>query len=136
MATGQRACLWSGKFSLTVSRLMRIHPASSRPGRSRNGSASSSAPCDLARLPREELPHELGIYLMLAVVGTSRLPITSLESPLPAFSLGQLAYLPSLSGSEETWTDPIAMFRTAVDGGLPVFEQTKALETALRASAR
>ena len=89
---------------------------------------------DLARLPRKELPHELGIYLMLAVVGTSRLPITSLESPLPAFSLGQLAYLPSLSGSEETWTDPIAMFRSAVDGGLPVFEQAKALETALRAA--
>jgi hypothetical protein len=31
--------------------------------------------------------------LFLAVVGTSRLPITSLESPLPAFSLGILGYV-------------------------------------------
>jgi hypothetical protein len=34
-------------------------------------------------------------YLHLAVVGSSRLPITSVESPLPFFSLGLLAYDPS-----------------------------------------
>src|ERR1700716_3656124 len=41
-----------------------------------------------------DLEAELATYVTQAVVGTSRLPITSLESPLPAFSLGQLAYLP------------------------------------------
>jgi hypothetical protein len=33
-----------------------------------------------------------------AVVGTSRLPLTSLEAPLPAFTLGDLAYRPSREG--------------------------------------
>jgi hypothetical protein len=36
----------------------------------------------------------LGRLIHLAVVGTSRLPITSLESPLPSFSLGQFSYFP------------------------------------------
>lgn len=38
--------------------------------------------------------------LHLAFVGTSRLPVTSLESPLPAFSLGRLAYFPSADSAE------------------------------------
>ena len=51
---------------------------------------------DYAGLSAFELGMELGAYLELAIVGTSRLPITSLESPLPAWSLGQLAYLPRI----------------------------------------
>jgi len=35
---------------------------------------------------------ELARLIYLAVVGLSRLPITSLESPLPCFSLGELSY--------------------------------------------
>src|SRR5262249_4510192 len=35
---------------------------------------------------------ELIALLFYAVAGTSRLPLTSLESPLPQFVLGQLAY--------------------------------------------
>jgi hypothetical protein len=38
---------------------------------------------------------DLEHLLHLAFVGTSRLPVTSLESPLPAFSLGHLAYFPA-----------------------------------------
>jgi len=36
-------------------------------------------------------------YLFLALIGTSRLPVTSLESPLPVFALGKLSYLPARS---------------------------------------
>src|SRR5438128_1161102 len=38
----------------------------------------------------EELRDELICLLFHAVVGLSRLPLTSIESPLPAFSLGEL----------------------------------------------
>jgi hypothetical protein len=40
----------------------------------------------------EELRDELACSLFQAVVGTSRLPLSSVESPLPAFSFGQLFY--------------------------------------------
>lgn len=40
---------------------------------------------DAVQLPR---------LVFLAVVGTSRLPLTSLETPLPQFSLGQIGYFP------------------------------------------
>jgi hypothetical protein len=43
----------------------------------------------------EELREELMMSLDAAVRGTSRLPLNSVEAPLPAYSLGQLAYLPS-----------------------------------------
>ncbi len=39
-----------------------------------------------------ELIDELACQLFLAVVGTSRLPLSSLETPLPAFSFGHLFY--------------------------------------------
>src|SRR5262245_14890338 len=39
-----------------------------------------------------ELLDELVCQLFQAVVGTSRLPLTSVEAPLPAFSLGRLFY--------------------------------------------
>jgi len=38
------------------------------------------------------LPPELASLLTHAVIGASRLPLTSMEAPLPAFSLGRLAY--------------------------------------------
>ncbi|MCI0681051.1 MAG: hypothetical protein L0Y71_03015 [Gemmataceae bacterium] len=47
-------------------------------------------PAELA--DAEELRDEVICRIWQAVVGTSRLPLTSLEAPLPAFSLGQLAY--------------------------------------------
>ena len=40
-----------------------------------------------------DLRAELGDLLTAAVKGTSRLPLTSVEAPLPAFTLGQLAYV-------------------------------------------
>lgn len=41
----------------------------------------------------DSLP-ELAILLFQAVVGSSRLPLTSAEAPHPLFSLGQLGYIP------------------------------------------
>lgn len=40
----------------------------------------------------EELRDELACSLFQAVVGTSRLPLSSVETPLPQFSFGQLVY--------------------------------------------
>ncbi len=83
---------------------------------------------------RGDLNEELSSYVLLSVIGTSRLPITSLESPLPAFSLGQLAYLPRLAESDHSGTDPLAYLRAALDGTRPLLHRAKALETALRAT--
>lgn len=47
---------------------------------------------NLAGVP--ELADELACMLFEAFTGTSRLPLTSSESPLPDFSLGQTHYLP------------------------------------------
>ncbi len=44
------------------------------------------------------LHDELICLLFQAVVGTSRLPLTSVEAPLPAFSFGQLMYCHGLDG--------------------------------------
>ncbi|MBI3823586.1 MAG: hypothetical protein HY289_13030 [Planctomycetes bacterium] len=42
---------------------------------------------------REPLRDELICLIWQAIVGTSRLPLTSVEAPLPAFSFGQLHYV-------------------------------------------
>ncbi len=48
----------------------------------------------------ERLFDELSMLVFQAVVGTSRLPLTSLESPLPAFTLGQLGHFPEGDDAE------------------------------------
>jgi hypothetical protein len=86
----------------------------------------------LDAIDKDELESELARYLFLAVIGTSRLPITSLESPLPAFSLGELAYLPCLAGANRTCGDPEEFLRAALESKVSTFELAKALELALR----
>src|SRR5262249_38321273 len=49
-----------------------------------------------------------------AVIGTSRLPLTSLESPLPAFSLGRLAYIVQPRESVPK-NEPLRTWRQFVD---------------------
>ena len=66
------------------------------------------ATIDLGRTSPSSLAEALSQAIFLAVIGVSRLPITSLESPLPAYSLGQLGYCPMLVTAEIPWTDPIA----------------------------
>ena len=92
---------------------------------------------DFGALTGETFEAELATYVFLAVVGTSRLPITSSESPLPAFSLGQLGYVPQLFDSSKAWTDSVACFEATVrrstdQRSIEIVQQVKALETALR----
>jgi hypothetical protein len=73
--------------------------------------------------------------LFQAVVGTSRLPLTSVESPLPAFALGQFAYFyrsePFRAGGlMRSWRDLIAHGLNAEQSWT---EKAKLLEVLLRA---
>ena len=81
----------------------------------------------------EELRDELACRLWQAVVGTSRLPLTSLEAPLPGFVLGQLAYV---YRPEAEQGGPLRDWRGVLeDVPLPVLsrpEQSKILEAVLR----
>src|SRR5207248_8939878 len=85
----------------------------------------------------EELRDELICRLFQAVVGVSRLPLTSVEAPLPEFSLGQLAYFyrPSLDGAEAGM--PLQSFQDlterALHAGQSWLEQAKLVETLLHA---
>ncbi len=87
-------------------------------------------------LADDALSTELSAYVYAAIVGTSRLPITSLESPLPSFSLGQWCYVPNLPGGDEPLMDPIALMRVALAANASTAVRAKALETALRAIGR
>jgi hypothetical protein len=84
----------------------------------------------------DEFRDELVCRLFQAVAGTSRLPLTSLEAPLPAFSLGQLAYFyrPGLGAAgdrpQNGWRELVEVAR---DARLAQAEQAKLLETLLHA---
>jgi hypothetical protein len=85
----------------------------------------------------DALAAELERTVFLAVVGTSRLPITSLESPLPDFLLGELAYLPEAShvpAGRSPHADPIAILQAALVGDRPLEVVARTLEAALRAT--
>jgi hypothetical protein len=48
-----------------------------------------------------ELTRELSALIFRALIGLSKLPLHSVEAPLPAYSFGKLAYIPTVdSGSE------------------------------------
>jgi len=86
----------------------------------------------------KELREELALWVFRAVVGLSRLPLTSVEAPLPGFSLGELAYFynPDRSQTLEerepvpltSWRQLPAIYRRAWDPQV----QTKWLEFLLR----
>jgi hypothetical protein len=105
---------------------------------------------DLKQLhDQASLESELASYLLLALVGTSRLPITSVESPLPAYSLGQIGYLTGrrtpqtaeattpadMRSNTEPIRDPAVLVDFLHDSAIEPFVRAKLLETALRASA-
>jgi hypothetical protein len=85
----------------------------------------------------DDLQDELMCVLFHAVVGSSRLPLTSVEAPLPAFSLGQLAYVhqPAVA-ADRSPSSPMRSFRDVIQKGvhewLSALELTKLLETVLR----
>src|SRR5262249_21289948 len=94
---------------------------------------------DLALLKNDdELRDELICLLFHAVVGLSRLPLTSLEAPLPGFSLGELAYFhrPNArppEGPEGPMRSVRDLILLGFHDGLARLENVKLLETVLRA---
>jgi hypothetical protein len=60
-----------------------------------------------------KLLDELICQLFLAVVGNSRLPLTSLEAPLPAFSLGLFGYIPPNLSEKGTGLGVPSPFRSS-----------------------
>lgn len=69
---------------------------------------------ELARFPDPgELRDELCGLMFRAVVGVSRLPLTSVEAPLPDFSLGRLGYFPRFEVPAEA--GPIASSAELLD---------------------
>jgi hypothetical protein len=81
-----------------------------------------------------DLRDELICLLFHAVVGTSRLPLTSVEAPLPAFSFGQLLYCHGLG---EPDGGPVRSYETLAQAttrpGLNGLERVKLLEAFLHA---
>jgi hypothetical protein len=91
-------------------------------------------------LNREELRGELIGLLFQAVVGCSRLPLQSVEVPLPAFSLGGLGYFDRLHNkSDPQRSTPIQSFHELIDqilhGDLAWLQKAKLLELVLRSTA-
>jgi hypothetical protein len=84
----------------------------------------------------DALEQQLANWLFLAVVGLSRLPLSSVEAPLPAFSLGQLAYAytpnPAAPAPMQTWQQWLEHH----DARWPESERIKWLEFLLRATPR
>lgn len=85
----------------------------------------------------DKLRHALQLRLTQAVAGLSRLPLTSVETPLPAFTLGQLAYFPLPSSTSTTpapMRDAVEMIGRALTKELAWPLQAKLLEAVLRAT--
>jgi hypothetical protein len=84
----------------------------------------------------EDLCDELACSLFQAVVGTSRLPLSSVETPLPSFSFGQLFYcyrpgVPHTGGPVRGWQGLLADMLVS---SLNPSEEAHLLETFLHAA--
>ncbi len=80
------------------------------------------------------LRDELICLLFHAVVGTSRLPLTSVEAPLPAFSFGQLLYCHGIGEAEGGPVRSVESLARAISRpGLSRLERVKLLEAFLHA---
>jgi hypothetical protein len=89
----------------------------------------------LAGLDATQLRESLQGRIFQAVVGTSRLPLTSIEAPLPAFTLGQLAYFPRTAVTEtKPMRSPRELIARALDENGPRSKAAKLLEIVLRAT--
>jgi hypothetical protein len=85
----------------------------------------------------DELRDELACRLLQAVVGTSRLPLASVETPLPSFSFGQLLYCyrptaPESAESPRRWRE---LLKDMLASFLHPREQAHLLETFLHAAS-
>jgi hypothetical protein len=80
-----------------------------------------------------ELREELAFRLFQAVIGLSRLPLTSAEAPLPGFTLSQFAYFyhpERQSCAGRSWPDLVERYRRAWS----LLERTKWFEFMIRAT--
>jgi hypothetical protein len=84
----------------------------------------------------DEMRDELISLLFHAVVGTSRLPLTSTESPLPAFSLGELAYVYHSNGDTGSMGTASELIGRGLHADLSPQEAAKLLDALLRATPR
>jgi hypothetical protein len=82
----------------------------------------------------EALRHELADLLFQAVVGTSRLPLTSVEAPLPGFTFGQFMYLPPSEEMGPAVHSPRDLVGRALYPKLSWSEKARYLEFLLRAT--
>jgi hypothetical protein len=82
------------------------------------------------------LEDELICMVFHAVIGTSRLPLTSVESPLTSFSFGQVAYFhrpaSALGPADVPLRSPGELIAQGLHGHLNDLERAKLLETGLR----
>jgi hypothetical protein len=88
----------------------------------------------------DDLHDEIISLLFQAVVGCSRLPLQSVEAPMPAFSLGSLGYVyRSKIDAGPPCSCPMQSFRDLIEYGLQVdlawTEKAKLLESLLRGTA-
>src|SRR5438552_2359829 len=88
---------------------------------------------------QETLRAELTGLLFQAVVGVSRLPLTSVEAPLPGFTLGELGYFSkaapeSLGAEPAPMRSPEQLVLCGLRPELPWLEKSKLLELFLRAT--
>ena len=91
-------------------------------------------------LDPDDLRDEIICHLFQAVIGCSRLPLQSVDAPLPAFSLGWLDYAyRAKPASEPSDSSPMQSFRDLIEQGLhgelAWLEKAKLLETLLRSTA-
>ncbi len=79
-----------------------------------------------------ELPDELATLMVSAVVGTHRLPVTSLETPMPEFSLGLFSYDGLGSGDSQPTADTGAWLSRIQHTSPDDVQAARLLEFALR----
>ena len=90
---------------------------------------------DLNRLvTAAEIEDELIALIYFALVGTSRLPLTSIEAPLPQFTFGQLGYCWRCNAGTEPFRAIDEWLIAARTSEISRAEKSRLLETMLRAA--
>src|SRR5205085_6483724 len=85
----------------------------------------------------DDLEAELASLVFRAVIGVSRLPLTSIEAPIPEFSLGRLGYFPDGGAGPDPHQDSINCLKECPSSGPdgPLIK-AKRLELAIRGTLR
>ncbi len=78
------------------------------------------------------LMHELRLLAFHAFVGLSRLPLNSVEAPLPGFSLGVIGFFPTFEEADACVSNPLALLERQQGS---VLEESKLVELYLRTAS-